>query len=204
MTNIDDYSFTDKPTTIYCVLTKKCNMVCGYCHVLKVPDDLDIVSYIDKLKLMLSEKPIANIVFYGGEPLLRANELKTIVLALTGFYEADASRLNFSLNTNGTLITQELAKFFTEFSIYPIVSLDGMTEKENFFRTYANGKCSYQEIIKGMNLLKEADTRFGVSSVFHDHNYDSMKEFLSWLKDEYSVDTVGVNLIHYNPQYVNT
>lgn len=197
------FVFSDRPTTIYCVLTKLCNMQCKYCHVCKGKDELLIEPYIERLKILLQNKPNTNIVFYGGEPLVRAKALLKIVKTLIEFYNYQTEKLEFSINTNGTLITPKLADFFNEYSIYPIISLDGKTETENFYRIYKDGTSAFSNIVNGMNLLRESKTIFGISMVLHKYNYQTIKPFFLWLKQEYSVNKIGVNLIHCNPQSVN-
>lgn len=87
-----------------------------------------------------------NIGFYGGEPLLELNLLKKIVqYAKT---ESLGREITFSLTTNGTLLTPEIARHILDNKIVTLISLDGPKEIHDKSRRFAsNGKGSFDIII---------------------------------------------------------
>jgi uncharacterized protein len=147
---------------------------------------------------LLEDKNNINIVFFGGEPLIRKHEMIKIVDEVSTYCHNMSKSVSFSINTNGTLINNIIAKFFRANNIYVIVSLDGKTIKENQERLYDRDEKAFDDIIRGMNILLENQVIFGVSSVLHKNNYTNMKNFLIWLKQVYNIRKVGINLMHHN------
>ena len=88
-------------------------------------------------------KKIKSIFIIGGEPLLYFEEISFIIDNFKG-------RISFS--TNGTLLTEEMLKKFSESNVSVYISLDGPMFEDNINRIYANGKYMYPDIIKGIDF----------------------------------------------------
>ncbi len=69
----------------------------------------------------------ADIVFYGGEPLLAFDSIKYAVSFLNECGSRE-KKLKFSINTNGSLLTDEMLNFFDIHRFSIMLSFDGLTQ----------------------------------------------------------------------------
>lgn len=95
-----------------------------------------------------------NIAFYGGEPLLEFNLLKDIV----AYVEENAvgRDFSFSITTNGTMVTEEIVKYFIQHNIQMSISLDGPKRVHDDNRRFANsGVGSFDEVIEALKGIYE-------------------------------------------------
>lgn len=68
---------------------------------------------------------------------------------------AEGKHLIFSITTNGTLITEEIVKFFDEHDIDLMISIDGPKEYHDCHRKLADGKTgSFDLMYKNVHMIK--------------------------------------------------
>ena len=133
---------------IHFMLTKRCNLKCIHCSSSCSPSEEDSLS-LEDIKLILkniSTLSPSNIVFTGGEPLLR-NDLEQIVEA-TKKLMPDT---NLILATNGTLISENnmhLLKLFNKIDI----SIDGVNEESC---SKVRGIGVFDKVIKNIKFLQD-------------------------------------------------
>jgi len=183
------YSFEVKPVELDIVVNTSCNMACKYCYeknIQQVPMNLKAVN-TTVTKLMNKFPSIRRVLFFGGEPLLSMYEIMDLV------YHPLIQIKEKHIQTNLTLLNEEIAKFlkFHKFKIG--VSLDGK-KKHNRLRVFKNGNPSYEKVMKNIELLKKHGLGFGLLSVLHKYNvkfYDAMK----W------VEEIGAGSIHFNIEW---
>ncbi|MFZ2540063.1 MAG: radical SAM protein [Oscillospiraceae bacterium] len=178
-------------------LTGRCNLRCGYCiynddyqfNRSFNQNDMSIeiakasVDYAEKH----SDKDIA-VTFYGGEPLLKFDLLKsTINYALERLTNKN---LSFSLTTNLTLVTKEIADFFASVPNLSIVcSLDGPEYVQNSYRKYINSTGTFNDAIIGLELLSNAFSRSSTNTLSINavlappYKYDKINDINSFFKD---------------------
>ncbi|MCK4997275.1 radical SAM protein [Candidatus Pacearchaeota archaeon] len=137
------------------ILTEKCNLQCRYCYE-KSMDEFDngleekfsfdfnepCVSQIkiEKLKSFIEKDKDAVTIFYGGEPLLQIDKIKTIM------NEIDVP---FRMQTNGILLNSLEPKYLNRIDKI-LISLDGDKERTDYNR----GKGTYEKVIKNIELIK--------------------------------------------------
>lgn len=145
-------------------LTAKCNLDCPFCHV--SPTRELTFPQIEAIMHQLKELPVSDIIFTGGEPLLRKDMFDILDLA---------QRLNFKMDlcTNATLVTEQsaykLMKYLSEIS----VSLDGDAAAHN--RSRGSDK-AYDRTIKGIRTLIEAGHQVHLTCVVTKYNYQRLPE----------------------------
>lgn len=100
-------------------IASECNHKCIHCYNYWRADNLP-VSECDEYKLIIDKiierKPLY-VAITGGEPLLVFNKVKE---AITKFVKAG---IKCSISTNGTLINEEMAKFFNQYGVDLVISL---------------------------------------------------------------------------------
>lgn len=144
-------------------VTNKCNFACKYCiagaNTIKesysVFNPEALKQYIFKFanELIDNGKSKIGIGFTGGEPLLYWNELKDIIIETYEKYSNSLS-IEISLNTNISLVTEEIAHFFNQYKIKPFTSLDGISTWNNKVRIYKNGNDTFEDIMSGIKMLR--------------------------------------------------
>ncbi|MCP4215576.1 MAG: radical SAM protein [bacterium] len=134
--------------------------------------------------------------FNGGEFLLEWELMKYTVEYLEKNYPHVETKLN--VNTNGTLVTDEIAAFLHEKNFKTIgISIDGYEESHNQSRVYHNGKGSYKDVIRGIetiNRYRDEPLRFFQGTIVPEHqiNIDRVMEMQ---KLDFQRARLGVNLL---------
>lgn len=114
------------------VLTLRCNMNCSYCYVKKRNQEINLKTAKKAVGLFLKTKgKNKSLVFFGGEPLIKADLLKLVSGYALKKAKKSKKNLNIGIETNGTLLTDDLLKFIEDKRINLSVSFDGKTQDKN-------------------------------------------------------------------------
>lgn len=140
----------------YLYLTAGCNLACKHCWIVPryvdgEPDPGEVID-VDDLRAAVAEaRPmgLANCKLTGGEPTLHPR-YREIVEFLT------AEGLGLDMETNGTLLTAELAHFLKDGSNvgFISISLDAPTREEHDAFRGVHG--AYDRALRGLDHLVEA------------------------------------------------
>jgi uncharacterized protein len=177
---IEDKDFSANNLQVLSInLVNGCNLNCSYCFV----------GAYQRKNQLLSEKEFREylhffdvgnkdkIAFYfsgGGEPLLNFKLIQKIPEICKEF---GTKNVYIELNTNGTLITDEIASFFTAHGFIVNVSMDGKKESHNKNRMYHNGKGSFDEVMRGLNILKKYKLDYAGKTVIDPSKNDIAETF---------------------------
>jgi uncharacterized protein len=172
------------------VLNLDCNFACTYCyegdmkgkHYMSA-DTADRL--IDFIKERLTEDKKSLIVdFYGGEPLLSAGLIKHISQALKSVAENKGATYDFTLVTNGSLFTRQVAQALVPLGLKSVkITLDGPAEIHNRYRPFTSGAGSFNTIIK--NIKETWDlVKIGIGGNFERGNYGEFVALLDYLAKE--------------------
>lgn len=103
----------------------------------------------------LPQDKIINITFFGGEPMLRYNEV--IVPVINYIYEKNYQDLFiFSITTNGTLLNKDIIDFFIDHKTSVMISTDGVKEAQDYNRPFKNSnKSTYDAIYDNLVYLAQ-------------------------------------------------
>jgi uncharacterized protein len=72
-----------------------------------------------------------------------------------------------SVQTNGTLLTDDWCEFFGRNRFTVGLSIDGPEQIHNLNRNYASGRGSYNDVVGGIDLLKRHGVSFGILLVLN-------------------------------------
>ena len=119
-------------------------------------------------------------IWHGGEPLLAGLEFYRKVVEIQHPWKQQGKMIANFLQTNATLITHEWARFFSENDFLIGVSLDGPKELHDQVRCYATGKGSYNDVMRGIDLLRQAEIFNGVICGVSTANHSLPKEIFNF------------------------
>ncbi|ABB31482.1 Radical SAM domain protein [Geobacter metallireducens RCH3] len=148
--------------TIIAVLNMDCNLACTYCFEggLKGKRYMDhataerLVSFLDRH--YLAEGIAPNLDFYGGEPLLSLDLIRSITTRLKERAAGRGLSCSFGMVSNGTLLTGDVACELASLGVTGVqVTLDGTRENHDRYRPFVSGKGSFDVIVR--NLLEACD-----------------------------------------------
>lgn len=146
------------------------------------------------------ESETFHIQYIGGEPLLYPSIIKELSQFARLCLAGTKHKLAFSVTTNGTLITQKVARMLADFNFSVAVSLDGDADSNDATRPAKSlQQSSTAMTLNGLKELKkvEAELRaLKVNSVFGSHNMNIVAayEFLNSL----DINWTEINFIYAN------
>ena len=157
----------DIPGRLDTVLIKtasRCNIDCSYCYVYQGPDTAwrlqprrmrrDVVETVCERLIEQARRQETGfaIVLHGGEPLLLGfDELAALLRRLRARLSPD--RHPISIQTNGTLLCENLLDLFAETRASVSASIDGPQEANDLARLDHRGRSTYAATIRGIQLL---------------------------------------------------
>lgn len=97
----------------------------------------------------------AVINFGGGEPLQTWTVIHQVLSYCVTKYGHEFE-FTFSINTNASLVTPEIAKVLKRYSVSVATSLDGNREGNNVVRLTKKGGGTYDKIVSGIQKLTDA------------------------------------------------
>ncbi len=167
-------------------LGEQCNLKCLHCYqenhkYVNLPYENLVNIYNQYKELLTKLHMLGHINITGGEPLCNPHLFKILDLI-----KNDSDLISFSILTNGTLLTPEIAKKIKSYDPYYVqVSLEGGKKTNDYIR----GNGTYKKIAQGIKCLRNEDIFTSISFTATKLNY---KEFPKVVK--YGVK-YGVNNI---------
>ena len=143
-------------------VTQKCNLRCKYCIYGDENEKFRSFNETKDMPLEVALKSIDSILnrvddefyitFYGGEPLINFRLIKEVVEYVLSLKLN--TKLNFSMTTNLTLMSKDIAKFIANTENFSVVcSIDGDRLTHDEYRVDINGKGSFDRTLKGLEIL---------------------------------------------------
>jgi len=179
-----------------------CNLNCEYCFYLekqalfgegeqyRMSDEVlraFITNYIAS-----QATPVVEFVWQGGEPTLMGIDFfKRVVEFQKPF--AQQKTLRNSLQTNGTLLTDEWCRFLKEHNFMVGISLDGPKEVHDRYRRNRKGKGTFDQVMRGLRLLQKHKVEYNVLACVARETAKHPLEVYRFLKSE------GVEFIQFTP-----
>lgn len=142
--------------------TLDCNLGCLYCYVGDTDsqetrmNDTTLSHSITKV-LDFGEDRAVEFIWHGGEPLLMGKGFYEKVVEIQKTVGKDRTIIN-SMQSNGTLLTEDFADFLDINNFQIGFSLDGPPELHNAMRPYkkdSGGGPSYDDVVYAMNLARK-------------------------------------------------
>jgi uncharacterized protein len=109
----------------------------------------------------IEEHDRVGFIWHGGETTLRPISFYKKAMAVQARFRRPGQRITNLLQTNGTHLDDEWAKFFRDSRFHLGVSLDGPPEIHNRTRPLVGGQGSFSHAMRGLELLRKYEVPFG-------------------------------------------
>ncbi len=179
-----------------------CNLACDYCYYLEksklythnprhvMSDELlerFIKEYIESQTM-----PQVMFTWHGGETLMRPLSFYKRAVELQKLY-GRGRQIDNSIQTNGTLLTDEWCEFFRENNFLVGISIDGPQDFHDEYRRNKMGAPSFHKVMQGISLLKKHGVEYNCMAVVNDYNADYPLEFYNFFKE------IGCEFLQFAP-----
>ena len=105
---------------------------------------------------LLIALPAVQVILHGGEPLLAGRaRLRRIIAELRSALDG-ICHLDLRIHTNGVLLNEQFCELFAEHDVKVGISIDGDRAANDRHRRYADGRSSYDKVIRAIRLLGTA------------------------------------------------
>ncbi|MCX6346246.1 MAG: anaerobic sulfatase maturase [Armatimonadetes bacterium] len=142
----------------YCFYTEKSSLF-GDCGSTRMSDEV-LEAFVIKY---ISSQSVPEVAFawQGGEPLLMGLDFFKNVIELQKKY-AQGKRITNSMQTNGTLLTDEWCEFLAANEFLVGLSMDGPEGVHNQYRVDRSGQPTFDAVKGGLKLLKKHGVEFNI------------------------------------------
>ncbi len=192
---MDNTLYTPFDRNMY-IMTKPvgslCNLACTYCYYTEKAK-----LYPENHKHIMSEGLLEHFIkeyiecqasdhvlftWHGGETLMRPIEFYQKVVKLQKQY-GRRRIIDNAIQTNGTLLNDSWCRFFKENNWLVGVSIDGPQEFHDEFRRTRQGRPSFVQVMRGIELLNRHGVEWNAMAVVNDFNGDYPLDFYHFFKE---------------------
>ena len=200
----------DRPATAppsFHVLAKPsgpiCNLDCSYCFFLekealypgdrfRMTDDV-LHAYIGQV-IESQLAPEVTIAWQGGEPTLMGLDFFRRAVAYAEECGGPHRTLHHTIQTNGTLLTDEWCEFLREKRFLVGISIDGPELLHDVYRVDKQGRPTYERVKAGLDRLTRAGVEWNVLCTVHAANQAVPLEVYRFFRDE-----LGAKFVQFIP-----
>lgn len=151
-----------------------CNLQCKYCFYHDETKNREVESYgfmseetLEKViqKVLDFSDTACTIAYQGGEPFLRGLDFFKKSIEFQKKYNIKGVKISNAIQTNGTCLDENWAKFLKENNFLVGISLDGTMFTHDCFRVDRKGQGTFGKVTEGIELLKRYDVDFNILTV---------------------------------------
>ena len=145
----------------------RCDLACDHCYVYEAADQSwrgrpMVIS--DEVIAQAARRiadhaaahalPAVQVILHGGEPLLAGPaRLRRVITELRSALDGVCD-LDLRIHTNGVLLNERFCELFAEHEVKVGISIDGDRAANDRHRRYADGRSSYDKVIRAIGLLR--------------------------------------------------
>ncbi len=188
----DDIRVMNTPQSVDISVTNRCNLRCDYCYHFtgagESGSDLSTKEWLDFFE-ELNRCAVLDVTIAGGEPFMR-KDLRELIQGIV------RNRMRFSILSNGTLITDEMASFIANTGRCNSVqiSIDGSyPATHDAFR----GKGNFEKAVAGLKCLQKHKIPVTVRVTIHRHNVNDLDKIAKFLLEELNLPGFSTNAAGY-------
>ncbi|MFG1945427.1 FxsB family cyclophane-forming radical SAM/SPASM peptide maturase [Nonomuraea sp. NPDC048826] len=153
-------------------LHERCNLACDYCYMYELADQSWRSRSLTMSREILSRTAhrisdhvrdhglsSVSVVLHGGEPLLVGADMLDFAATTLRTCLPASTHLGLTVQTNGTLLTEEILQVLLRHEVRVGVSLDGGEQDNDRHRRYRDGRGSHSGVAAGLRLLNRPEYR---------------------------------------------
>ncbi|KFA90151.1 radical SAM/SPASM domain-containing protein [Archangium violaceum] len=144
--------------TVILKLTSACNYACTYCYDFEPEDATTHLSVDMALEAIAQALVLApqglQVIFHGGEPFLLFDRIEQIVLSARALAARAGKRIEFTGQTNLSLLDERSVRFSLEHQLHWGFSLDG-PPRQNTLRVSKNGAATHGDFQQALERFPE-------------------------------------------------
>lgn len=166
-----------------------CNLKCKYCFASEgtYNTERDYMSEevakkaIDFLIANSGTRRSLEVDFFGGEPLLNLDVVKSCVSYARSLEKEYDKEFNFTMTTNCVLLDEEICEYLNKEMVNVVLSIDGRKCVHDKTRITSNGTGSYEAVLEGAKLMRKirGDKQYYVRGTFTHDNLDFSEDVKS-------------------------
>jgi len=196
----------------YFIMTDKCNFNCSYCFIQKEQQKSKkpFIGNMSKKTALASLDLYLNfiddgetdddkiIIFYGGEPLINFETIKTVVDKVFKLRESGelTTKFEMAVITNGSLLNDQNIQYLKEHNVGIGISVDGDELVTNSNRKYNDGSSTYHDIMDGINLCKKHKCDdFSLSVTISEECLNNFDSTMSFIEKNVNSKNIGFNIL---------
>jgi uncharacterized protein len=170
-----------------------CNLDCKYCFFLskemlypgsrfQMADEL-LETYIRQL---LESQPGPEVIvgWQGGEPTLMGLEFFERSVAYARKYERPGQKVSYTVQTNGTRLSDDWAAFFKKHGVLVGLSIDGPREMHDAYRVDKGGQGTFDDVMRGWACLNRHGVDVNILCTVNAANVAHPVEVYRFFRDE--------------------
>jgi len=170
-----------------------CNLDCQYCFFLekealypgdrfRMADDV-VDAYVRQLLEAHADGEVT-VAWQGGEPTLMGVDFFRRALEACARHRRPGQRLVHTIQTNGTLLSDELCALFKKHDFLVGISIDGPKPWHDAYRVDKRGNPTFDKVSRGLDLLKAHEVEWNILCTVHAANEDHPLEVYRFFRDE--------------------
>ena len=167
----------DKRPVVVWNITRRCNLKCVHCYAHAKDQVFDNELTTEQGKNLiddLSQYKVPVLLLSGGEPTIRKDLPELAAYAIEKGMRA-------VISTNGTLITQQMARVLKDIGLsYVGISLDGMEKIHDRFRGV---KGAFRSALEGIKNCQDAGIKVGLRFTINKFNVNEIENIFKLLED---------------------
>jgi uncharacterized protein len=170
-----------------------CNLDCSYCFFLSKAqlypgsklrmDEAGLEAYISQL-MEAQPGPEVAVAWQGGEPTLMGLAFFRRAVELVAQYRRPGVEIQYTIQTNGTRLDDEWARFFKDNGFLVGLSLDGPRALHDRHRRTKGGGGSFDQVLAGWEALKRHGVDTNILCTVHADNGDHPLPVYRFFRDE--------------------
>ncbi len=165
-----------------------CNLRCRYCFAstgdfggsrMVMPPEIGIRA-IDLLIQKSGSRRNLEIDFFGGEPLMNFETVRTVVEYARSKECEHNKNFRFTITTNAVLLNEEFKRYINENMSNVVLSIDGRESTNDRMRFKVDGSGTYRHILPKIKDMAESrnQDKYYVRGTFTRYNLDFSKDVL--------------------------
>jgi uncharacterized protein len=180
-----------------------CNLDCEYCFFLskemlypgdrfRMADEM-LETYLQQL-LESHLTPQVTVAWQGGEPTMMGLDFFKRSVELVEKHRKPWQTIDYTIQTNGTLLHERWAQFFKENRFLVGLSVDGPRQLHDAYRVDPRGVGSFDRVMRGFEVLKSHEVDVNVLCTVHRANQEHPLDVYRFFRDE-----MGVRFMQFIP-----